>query len=104
LEQGTPAKLTHRQIALLYIYQGTLLDEALATEVGRGNGHDSRSSGRKIMRQYHDLRGEPNNRTGVEGSISVANMRKAITGVIPLLSGTARQQAERELQLLKAER
>jgi hypothetical protein len=104
LEQDTCAKLTHRQIALLYVYQGILLDEALASKAGRENGHGSRSTGRKIMTLYHDLRGEPNNRIGVEGNLSVGNMRKAIAGVIPLLSGNARQQAERELQSLEIER
>jgi hypothetical protein len=102
LKQGTSAKLTHRQIALLYIYQGISLDEALATQVGKENGHKSDTSGRKIMTDhYHPLRGPANNRTGVEGKTAIANMSKAIEGVILHLPEDKRQQAEDELQSLR---
>jgi hypothetical protein len=99
------SNLTHRQIALLYIYRDTPLDEAIATEVGKKYGHDSATTGRKIMTDhYHPLRGKANNRTGVEGKTAIANMSKAIRGVIPHLPEDKRQQAEDELQVLEGKR
>lgn len=97
--------LSHRQIALLYIYQGILLDEALAAEVGKKHGHESATTGRKIMTDhYHPLRGPANNRTGVEGKTAITNMSKAIKGVIPHLPEDKRQQAEDELQVLEGKK
>jgi hypothetical protein len=97
--------LTHRQIALLYIYKDILLDEALATQVGKDHGHESATTGRKIMTDhYYPLRGKANNRTGVEGKTAITNMSKAIKGVIPYLPEDKRQQAEDELQVLEGKK
>ena len=89
-------KLSLRQVALLYVYEGKAIPKA-ADEIAQQHGH---RSGAKLYEHYRKLI-HHTGRTGVEGQ-QLAPMINDIAAVIIRLAGKARQQAESELQTLKA--
>ena len=91
-------KLTLRQVALLHIYKGKVIPKA-ADAIAKEYGHQS---GAKLYSHYLTV-SQRAGRTGedIEGQ-KLAPMIKTIKGLIPHLSGPARQQAESELQTLEA--
>lgn len=94
----TPAPLTLRQVALLCIYTGRLVQKSTAAEIAREYKH---SGGPKLYDHYRKLAGKPHNRTGVEGR-AIAPMMQDIATVAAHLTRPARQQAESERSTLAA--
>lgn len=90
--------LTLRQVALLHIYQGHIIPRE-AGEIARQYGHQS---GQALYEHSRKLT-LPSQRAGADGK-ALAPMIADITKVIAHLSGTARQQAESELQTLQAKK
>lgn len=90
-------KLSLRQVALLHIYQGFAIPTA-ADSIAHAHGH---TSGKRLYELYTRFAHGINNRTGVEGR-AIRPMVSDISAVIPLLTGTSRQDAEKELQTLEA--
>lgn len=92
------AQLSLRQVALLYTYENKVIPKA-ADEVARQYGHQS---GAKLYERYLTV----SQRAGRVGDDitgqKLVPMIKDITRVVARLSGSARQQAESELQTLEA--
>ncbi|AMR27700.1 hypothetical protein A0257_11730 [Hymenobacter psoromatis] len=94
-------KLSLRQVALLHIYEGRVLDSTEAVKAAAKAGYSSRTSGQKLMQYYNALAHHTTNRIRLEGK-ALSDMIKDIARVVALLSGTAREQAESELKTLQA--
>jgi hypothetical protein len=92
-----PIRLTLRQVALLHIYQGYIIHPKEANAIAKQYGY---KSGPKLYDHFRKLV-RPSQRIGVEEKM-LAPMISDVTMVIAHLAGTARQQAENELQTLQA--
>ncbi|WP_157887107.1 hypothetical protein [Hymenobacter sp. PAMC 26628] len=97
----TSRKLSIRQVALLHIYRGSAAIINDAKQVALDAGYKKPTSGQQLKGHYNKLSRQISNRIGVEGKAST-DMAKDISKVIPYLTGAAQQQAERELQTIKA--
>ena len=92
------AQLSHRQIALLKIYQGDPIENVEeATALAKEYGY---TSGEALLKKSNLVRA-PTDRIGVDGS-QIKPMIKNIEAVIPLLHGPGKKQAESELDTIKA--
>lgn len=96
--EAVPGKLTLRQVALLYAYEKKVIPKA-ADEIARHYGHQS---GAKLYGHYLTM-SQRAGRTGedIQGQ-KLVPMIKDIIAVIPHLSSARKQEAESELQTLKA--
>ena len=93
-------KLSHRQIALLHIYQGEPIENIdKAMVLAKEYGHNS---GQRLLKKSNALR-SLTDRIGVEGG-EVRPMINDIKAVIPLLEGAPKLQAENELNTIQNKR
>ena len=98
LKSEVTTQLSHRQIALLKIYQGDPIENIEeATALAKEYGY---TSGEALLKKSNLVR-YPTDRIGVDGS-QIKPMIKNIEAVIPLLHGSEKKQAESELDTIKA--
>lgn len=94
---------TMRQVALLYIYQNAPILHAQASAIAEKYGFSSPTSGQKLYSTYNKLAHQTAARTGV-ASKGLRLMINDIIAVLPHLTENGRQQAEKEIQTLKAQK
>jgi hypothetical protein len=92
-------RLSLRQVALLHIYQKkpAIKDDTRATDLAERYGH---ASGQALYKRYRSVI-NTSDRVGVEDK-AVAGMAKDIEAILHLLTGPGLQQAECELNTIRA--
>lgn len=101
IKEGVPKRLTHPQIALIYLYEGKSINYGNCSEIANNYGFFNPKSGEGLRQDYEFFRSEANRLSVPETKKKFKNKITLFESIITHLKDKALSRVQDEIKILK---